>query len=61
MKAFQRISPSGSGMCIVVRGDHFTGSSGLDPGLEFDDIELIRRLSKVHRFGIVENRVFVSD
>jgi glycosyltransferase involved in cell wall biosynthesis len=61
MKAFQRISPSGSGMCIVVRGDLFTGSSGFDPGLKFDDIELIRRLSKGHRFGIVENRVFVSD
>jgi hypothetical protein len=31
------------------------------PTLKFDDIELIRRLSRGHRFGIVEERVFVSD
>jgi hypothetical protein len=61
MKTFQRVSPSGSGMCIIVRGDLFRGSSGFDPGLKFDDIELIRRLSKGRRFGIVERRVFVSD
>ncbi|HEX2183107.1 MAG TPA: hypothetical protein VHH10_12560, partial [Rubrobacteraceae bacterium] len=34
---------------------------GFDPGLKFDDIELIRRLAKGRRFGIVEERVFVSD
>ena len=61
IKAFQGISPSGSGMCIAVRGDHFRESSGFDPSLTFDDIELIRRLSKGRRFGIVEKRVFVSD
>lgn len=61
MKAFQRISSSGSGMCIAVRGNLFRDSSGFDPGLKFDDIELIRRLSKERRFGIVEERVFVSD
>jgi hypothetical protein len=48
-------------MCIVVRGDLFRESSGFDPGLKFDDIELIRKLSKGRRFGIVEKRVFVSD
>ena len=61
MKAVQGISPSGAGHCIAVRGDLFRGSSGFDPGLRFDDIELIRRLSKGRRFGIVEERVFVSD
>jgi glycosyltransferase involved in cell wall biosynthesis len=61
IKAFQRIAPSGSGMCIAVRGDLFRESSGFDPSLKFDDIELIRRLSKGRRFGIVEKRVFVSD
>jgi hypothetical protein len=59
--AFQGISPSGAGHCIAVRGDLFRESSGFDPGLKFDDIELIRRLSKGRRFGIVEERVFVSD
>ncbi len=29
--------------------------------MKFDDIELIRRLSKGRRFGILEQRVFVSD
>ncbi len=61
MKAVQRITPSGSGMCIAIRGDLFRESSGFDPGLKFDDIELIRRLSKGRRFGMVERRVFVSD
>jgi glycosyltransferase involved in cell wall biosynthesis len=61
MKAVQGISPSGAGHCIAVRGDLFRGSSGFDPTLKFDDIELIRRLSKGRRFGIVEERVFVSD
>jgi hypothetical protein len=45
----------------VVRGEVFRGSRGFDPSLKFDDIELIRRLSKGRRFGIVEQRVFVSD
>jgi glycosyltransferase involved in cell wall biosynthesis len=61
MKAVQGISPSGAGHCIAVRGDLFRGSTGFDPNLKFDDIELIRRLSKGRRFGIVEERVFVSD
>jgi glycosyltransferase involved in cell wall biosynthesis len=61
MKTVQGVSPSGAGHCIAVRGDLFRGSSGFDPNLKFDDIELIRRLSKGGRFGIVEVRVFVSD
>ena len=61
MKAVQGISPSGAGHCIAVRGDLFRESSGFDPGLKFDDIELIRRLSKGRCFGIVAERVFVSD
>ena len=60
-KTFEGIMPSGAGMCIAIRGDLFRESSGFDPGLKFDDIELIRRLSKGRRFGIVEERVFVSD
>jgi glycosyltransferase involved in cell wall biosynthesis len=61
MKALQGISPSGAGHCIAVRGGLFRESRGFDPSLKFDDIELIRRLSKGHRFGIVEERVLVSD
>ena len=59
-KAFQGFLPSGAGHCIAVRGDLFRESRGFDPSLKFDDIELIRRLSKGRRFGIVGERVFVS-
>jgi glycosyltransferase involved in cell wall biosynthesis len=60
-RAVQGTLPSGAGHCIAVRGEVFRGSRGFDPSLKFDDIELIRRLSKGRRFGIVEQRVFVSD
>ncbi len=53
--------PSGAGHCIVVRGGVFGESRGFDPALKFDDIELIRRLSRGRRFGIVEERVYLSD
>ena len=57
----QGVLPSGAGHCIAVRGDVFRGSRGFDASLKFDDIELIRRLSRGRRFGMVEERVFVSD
>lgn len=60
-RAFQSTLPSGAGHCIALRSDVFRGSRGFDPDLKFDDIELIRRLSRGRRFGIVEQRVFVSD
>ncbi len=60
-RTFQGVLPSGAGTCIVVRGGVFRGSSGFDPSLKFDDIELIRRLSKGRRFGIVEERLYLSD
>jgi glycosyltransferase involved in cell wall biosynthesis len=60
-RVFQGTLPSGAGHCIAVRRRVFQESRGFDPGLKFDDIELIRRLSRGRRFGIVEERVFVSD
>jgi hypothetical protein len=60
-RAFQVILPSGGGICVAVRGNLFRRSWGVDPTLKFDDIELIRRLSRERRFGIVEEKVFVSD
>jgi len=60
-KVSQGVLPSGAGHCIALRGNVFRGSRGFDPNLKFDDIELIRRLSRGRRFGIVEERVFVSD
>ena len=61
-KSIERLSPSGAGHCIAVRGEVFRESRGFDPELKFDDIELIRRLSKGRRFGIIaQRRVYVSD
>jgi glycosyltransferase involved in cell wall biosynthesis len=60
-RASQRTLPSGAGHCIAVKGKVFRESRGFDPGLKFDDIELIRRLSRGRSFGIVEQRVYVSD
>lgn len=61
IKIFERVLPSGAGHCIAVRGGLFRESSGFDPRLKFDDIELIRRLSRGHAFGIIGEKVFVSD
>jgi glycosyltransferase involved in cell wall biosynthesis len=61
IKAFEGALPSGAGHCIAVRGDLFRASRGFDPGLKFDDIELVRRLSRGHRFGVVGEKVYVSD
>jgi glycosyltransferase involved in cell wall biosynthesis len=60
-RASQGALPSGAGHCIVVRTRVFQGSRGFDPSLKFDDIELIRRHSRGRRFGMVEERIFVSD
>jgi glycosyltransferase involved in cell wall biosynthesis len=57
----QGVLPSGAGHCIAVTRQVFQGSRGFDPSLKFDDIELIRRLSIGRRFGMVEERIFVSD
>jgi glycosyltransferase involved in cell wall biosynthesis len=61
LKVFERTLPSGAGHCIALRGKLFWESRGFDPSLKFDDIELVRRLSKGRRFGIVGTKVFVSD
>jgi glycosyltransferase involved in cell wall biosynthesis len=59
---FEKLLPSGAGNCIAVRREVFQKCQGFDPALKFDDIELIRRLSKGRRFGIVaQERVYVSD
>jgi len=61
IKASERALPSGAGHCIAVRGEVFRRSRGFDADLKFDDIELVRRLSKGRRFGVVDEEVRVSD
>jgi hypothetical protein len=58
---FQNLSPSGAGTCIAVRGEVFRNSAGFDPAFKFDDIELVRRLARGRRFGIIEEKVLLSD
>ncbi len=61
LKVFEGTLPSGAGHCIALRSKLFWESHGFDPSLKFDDIELVRRLSKGRRFGYVGTSVFVSD
>jgi glycosyltransferase involved in cell wall biosynthesis len=61
LKASERTLPSGAGHCIALRSELFQESRGFDPSLKFDDIELVRRLSKGRRFGYVGTSIFVSD
>jgi glycosyltransferase involved in cell wall biosynthesis len=61
LRVFERTLPSGAGHCIALRSKLFQESRGFDSSLKFDDIELVRRLSKGRRFGYVGTSVFVSD
>jgi len=61
LKASERTLPAGAGHCIALRSELFRESSGFDPSLKFDDIELVRRLAKGRRFGLVGTNVLVSD
>ena len=61
LKGFEKTLPSGAGHCIALRSKLFRESSGFDPSLKFDDIELVRRLAKGARFGLVGTNVLVSD
>jgi glycosyltransferase involved in cell wall biosynthesis len=61
LKASESTLPSGAGHCIALRGKLFRESHGFDASLKFDDIELVRRLSKGQRFGYVDTSVLVSD
>ncbi len=61
LKAAERALPSGAGHCIALRSEPFRESSGFDPSLKFDDIELVRRLAKGRRFGLVGTNLLLSD
>jgi glycosyltransferase involved in cell wall biosynthesis len=61
LRVFEGTLPSGAGHCIALRSNLFRESRGFNPSLKFDDIELVRRLSKGRRFGYVGARVLVSD
>jgi glycosyltransferase involved in cell wall biosynthesis len=58
----QKVLPSGAGHCIAVKREVFQCSPGFNPNLKVgEDVALVRKLSKGHRFGIVAKQLFVSD
>jgi glycosyltransferase involved in cell wall biosynthesis len=58
----QKVLPSGAGHCIAVKREIFEQSPGFDPHLKVgEDVALVRKLSKGHRFGIVAKQLLVSD
>ena len=60
--ALQKVLASGAGHCIALKREVFQQSPGFDLNLKVaDDIALVRKLSKDHRFGIVAKKLFVSD
>jgi glycosyltransferase involved in cell wall biosynthesis len=60
--ALQKVLPCGAGHCIAVKREIFQKSPGFDPHLIVgEDVALVRKLSKGHRFGIVAKQLFVSD
>jgi len=61
LKASERTLPTGAGHCIALRRELSREGRGFDPSLKFDDIELVRRLSKGRCFGIADASAFVSD
>lgn len=60
--ALQKALPYGAGHCIAVKREIFQQSPGFDPSLKIgEDVALVRKLSRRHRFGIAATQLFVSD
>ncbi len=58
---FQNISPSGAGSCIVTEKKLFIKLKGFNQEINFEDIELIRRASKIVSFKMILQYIWVSD
>lgn len=61
MFLFERLSPSGAGSGIFMTKELFNKTKGFRNDLKFDDIEFIRRASKIGKFRIIRNILLVSD
>jgi glycosyltransferase involved in cell wall biosynthesis len=60
--ALQKALPSGAGHCIAAKREVFQQSPGFDATLKLgEDVALVRKLARGHRFGIVAKQLFVSD
>jgi len=58
---FQKLLPSGAGSGIFVTKEIFKKTKGFKDNLKFDDIEFIRRSSKLAKFGQLRVSLKVSD
>lgn len=59
--AVQRIAPSGAGSCIIAKRDFALEIGGIRNDLVYEDIEFIRRSGRRGRFGMLRQRLRVSD
>lgn len=57
---FQQLSPSGAGMCIVVRKDHYHHVGGFKKELTYDDIAFIRKAARKGKFHYGSEPLLVS-
>lgn len=57
---FQRIFPSGAGSAIIVKRKIFNKVK-FDTSLRYDDIAFIRNAARKGKFGIISQKVYVSD
>ena len=54
--------PAGSGQCLAIRSEVFRANGGFDATLKVaEDMELIRRLARLYRFGVIPYSIRVSD
>ena len=56
----ERHYPAGAGPCIFVKRSFFGESGGFRPHMLFEDLELIHRLGKTHRYGRLDTSIHVS-
>lgn len=58
---FQKISPSGAGSCIIVKSQILKKVEYFNKSLIYEDIEFIRKASRVGKFSVLNQKVYVSD
>jgi glycosyltransferase involved in cell wall biosynthesis len=56
----QKIVPSGASTCLIIKKNVFITSAGFSLNYKFEDIELIRRLSRDHSYRILPFWIKVS-
>ena len=57
----QKFLPSGAGSCIIIRKTILMKTCPFNPNLIYDDIEFIRRAGRKGKFGVIFEKLYVSD